>query len=740
MHQNRSCERERAEDNSFAKAPRLPLRFFLILYVAATAHPSIATEEKEDLAILTRWPRYQQSQHAVYNYLVDQAIDRLQQREQDIASLSTAEGWRERQRRVLHTLREEILGPFPERSPLRAQVTGVVRKPGYRIEKVIYESMPGFPVTAALFVPDSARPPAAAVVFASGHTADAFRNAPMGSAYLWIVMNLVKKGFIVFAFDPLSQGERAQYFDPGKGVSRLGKASAQHGYMGMPPQLTNYSLALAMTWDGVRALDYLATRPEVDMKRIGMCGNSGGGTQTAYVSAVDDRVYASAPGNFITSYRRLLQTRGPQDPEQYLYQQVGRGIDHADYLLARAPRPTLLATTTRDFFNIQGSRETFAEAQRAFAMLGGATNFEMVEDDFEHGYPQRNREATYAFFQKHLRVPGSPQDETVDLPTADELRVTATGQVATSLDGKSFFAVYRKAGDALMENLERNRRTLPDHLERVRRAARELSGYQPPREEPRPVFAGRYQRTGYAVEKHMLEGEGKYPVPFLLMTPAGGNRHPAILYLHPKGKAAGAAVGGEMEQLVRKGYAVLAPDLAGMGEMAPNEDAWEVAMLIGRSLVGLRAGDVVRLVRALQARPDVDPNRIFGVARGELGVELLHAAAFEPAIVRVALLEPLVSYRALIEEEYYAPRFSHAIVPHALTGYDLPDLAATLAPRPLAILHPANGHGDRAAGDAVAREIALVSAAYSATNTPDRFIRVIDSDRPAFEALLKWLD
>ncbi|MBI4623319.1 MAG: acetylxylan esterase [Verrucomicrobia bacterium] len=715
--------------------------FFLFAITAAGAVGASAAEDKEDLAVLARWPRYQQSPHSVYNYLVDQAIARLEARAREVVNLRTAGAWRERQRRVRHALREEILGPFPEKSPLRAQITGVVRKPGYRIEKVIYESVPGFHVTAALFVPEAARPPAATVVFASGHTADGFRNAGEGSGYLRIVVNLVKKGFVVFAFDPLSQGERSQYFDAGKGESRLGKASAQHGYMGMPAQLTNYSLALAMTWDGIRAIDYLETRPEVDMKRIGMCGNSGGGTQTAYVSAVDERIYASAPGNFITNYHRLLQTRGPQDPEQYLHRQIARGIDHPEYLLARAPRPTLLVTTTRDFFNIQGSRETFAEVKPAFALLGKPDNLEMVEDDAEHGYTRKNREATYAFFQKHLGVPGSPRDENVPLPTASELRVTATGHVATSLRGETFYRLSRAAAGPLVERLERSRRELPGHLERVKNSARELSGYVPPREQPIPVLAGRYQRDGYRVEKLMLEGEGKYPVPCLLMIPAGAGRHPAVVYLHPKGKIAGAAPGGEIEQLVRKGYAVLAPDLAGIGEMAPNQDAWEMAMLMGRSLVGLRAGDVVRLVRVLQARPEIDPARIGGVAHGALGVDLLHAATFESAIAHVVVVDPLVSYRALLEEEYYTADFAQGIVARALTAYDLPDLAAAIAPRPLVVIRPRNGQADPAAEPMVKRDLAIADRAYAAAGASTRFTtHLVDSDRAAGDALRKALD
>jgi hypothetical protein len=365
----------------------------------------------------------------------------------------------------------------------------------------------------------------------------------------------------------------------------------------------------------------------------------------------------------------------------------------------------------------------------------------MVEDDFEHGYTTKTREATYAFFQKHLGVPGSPRDEAVELIAPEELHVTPTGQVATSLGGESFFSVTLRAAGPLVAALERSRRDSSGHLDRVRRAARQLSGYEPPQEKPAPLFAGRYQRESYRVEKHMLEGEGRYPVPFLVLAPDRGGRHPAVVYLHPKGKAAEAGVRREMDQLVQKGFVVLAPDLPGIGETAPNQDAWEMAMLIGRSLVGLRAGDIVRLVRTLQARPDVDPNRIGGVARGELGAELLHAATFEPAISRVALVDPLISWRALLEEELYAQPLSQAIVARALTAYDLPDLAAGLAPRPLEIVNPRNGRMDPASAELMQRDLAVVRSSYSAMGAMERFIMyTTESDREAIEGLAKTLN
>ncbi len=732
----------RLTEAGFSRWGRVIVYFGLVLFGSpggAAVPAAAAASRPEDLNVMTRWPTQTNASHALYYHLSGEGIRQMQARSATVAGFKSQSEWQERRAWVQKVLREEMLGPLPVKAPLRARTTGVVTKRGYRIEKIIYDALPGFPVTAALFIPEGLNAPGATVIFASGHTADAFRNVDPGASYLRIVLNLVRKGFIVFAFDPLSQGERSQYFDAEKGVSRLGKASAQHSYMGMPPQLTNYSLALAMNWDGMRAVDYLATRSEVDMKRIGMCGNSGGGTQTAYVSAMDERIDASVPGNFITNYHRLLQTRGPQDPEQYLYRQLARGIDHADYLLARAPRPTLVAATTRDFFNIQGARETFAEARRAFAALGAPGNLEMVEDDFEHGYTTKTREATYAFFQKHLGVPGSPRDEDVEFPTPEEMQVTPTGQVATSLECENFFTVSRTVGRYLVRRLEERRRW-PRHLEDVRRAARELSGYEEPRDVRVPMLAGRYQRDGYVIEKYVIEGEGDYPVPYLLFVPEGAGRRPAVIYLHPQGKAAEAGVGGELERLTRRGVVVLAPDLGGIGETAPNPDAWEAAMLTGRSLVAVRAGDVARLTAVLQARTDVDAARITGAARGELGVELIHAAAFTPALARIALVAPLLSYQALLEEEYFERRYIDGIVPRALMGYDLPDLAATLAPRPLLLAAPVEARVRTLEPAVAEKTAAVIRDAYAAAGAARKFSLQFKPDgREGSDDFCEWL-
>lgn len=218
-----------------------------------------------------------------------------------------------------------------------------------------------------MFVPEGhkKREKAPVVIYCSGHSEEGYRNA----IYMHIIVNLVKKGFIVFAFDPVGQWERLEYFDPKTGKSIVGGPTTEHSYPGAQAFITGSSQARYMIWNGIRAVDYLLTRKEVDPARIGITGRSGGGTQSAYIAAMDDRIYAAAPENYLTNFTRLLQTIGPQDAEQNMFNAIIRGIDHGDFLLVRAPKPALMITTTRDMFSIQGVLETEKEVAAIYKIL-----------------------------------------------------------------------------------------------------------------------------------------------------------------------------------------------------------------------------------------------------------------------------------------------------------------------------------------------------------------------------------
>ncbi|MEX2233543.1 MAG: acetylxylan esterase [Cyclobacteriaceae bacterium] len=674
--------------------------FTLLLIVSLAKNRSIAQQE---LNIITngnnQWLHYTDASNALYHHLASQAYQHLEKRREKIAGLSSLSDWKERQQWIKKTLLE-VAGPFPEKTPLNPKVVKVINKDSYRVEHIVYESQPAFYVTSSLYIPNGLkkRDRAPVVIYCSGHADEGYRS----KVYQHVILNLVKKGFIVFAFDPVGQGERLEYFDPEKSKSSVGGPTSEHSYPGSQAFITGSSQARYMIWDGIRAVDYLLTRTEVDHSRIGITGRSGGGTQSAYIAAFDERIKAAAPECYITSFTRLLQSIGPQDAEQNFFNGISKGLDHGDLLLVRAPKPALMITTTRDMFSIQGARETAKEVSGIYKTYGEEGNFGMVEDDAPHASTKKNREAMYAFFQKHLSNPGNAADEEMAPLTESELRVTATGQVSTSLGGQTVFSLNAME-TARVINASQSDKKLSGPGSLLDKA-KELSGYREPGDSAEPVFSGRIQREGYAIEKYFLKGEGDYVVPYLFMVPDNPTRK-SILYLHPSGKAAQASVDGEMEWFVRNGFTVLAPDLPGIGELGAGDfrgdafiggvshNIWYTSILIGRSIVGVQAGDIARLVRVLGKNHK--QTEIYGFARKEMTPVLLHAAAFIPAIHRVALIDHLNSYRTLVMNRSYHSPFITSAVPGALRAYDLPDLAGALAPRKLLIGGLTSGAGEK---------------------------------------------
>jgi cephalosporin-C deacetylase-like acetyl esterase len=671
--------------------------FLLLLLLLLLLPVALPAQEKEILTVLDggshsgeRWIDWTDGEMMLVHHLNACTRACLAQRETEIAGLRTGEDWQRRQTQVKRIL-DEILGPWPERTPLNARETGVLEKDGYRVEKIIFESLPNFHVTGALFVPQGHSGRGPAILKVIGHSGQAFRR----DTYQNVILNLVHKGFIVFAIDPLGQGERLQYFDPATGKSEVGSSTAEHSHAGVQCFLAGKCIARYFIWDGIRAVDYLLTRPEVDPDRIGVTGLSGGGTQSSYIGAVDERIRAAAPMGYITSLSRLLGSIGPQDAEQVFLRGPLRGIDHADLLEVRAPKPTLHVTTTRDFFSIQGARETEAEVRRAFAALGQPDCYDRVEDDYGHGFTRQNNEATYAFFQRFLELPGDPAEQDYPYLTEQELTVTQTGQISTALGSETVFSINRREAQPLLSRLQDARRNrLVEHLSQAVAAAGRLAGFQQPQQTALPVFRGQYQRDGYRVEKWGLDGEGETVIPVLVFAPDAPGRRPAILYAHGQGKAADAGPGGPIESLVRSGYVVAAPDLLGYGETAygsaqghgPVQPFFN-ALMAGRSVAGINAGDAVRVLKFLQGRSDVQAEQIGAVAIGDAGPALLHAAAFQSEIRWLVLVASLLDYQCLLNSKLYEVN-ANSLVAGALTAYDLPDLLASLAPRRAAVLRP----------------------------------------------------
>ena len=399
-------------------------------------------------------------------YLLAQAKVHFDARRKAIAAIKTPADV-ERRQEELRAFFLKSLGDLPERTPLNPQVVGKLERDGYRVEKVIFESRPRHHVTANLYVPNGqGQGPFPGVLVPCGHS----DNGKAGETYQRICVLLAKHGMVVLCYDPIGQGERFQMLDSGgKPVIR---GTTEHTMAGIGALLVGRQLASYRIWDGFRALDYLASRPEVDSKQLGCTGNSGGGTMTAYLMALDDRIRVAAPSCYITSLERLFETIGPQDAEQNITGQVAAGMEHADFITMRAPKPTLLSVGTRDFFDIRGSWDTYREVKLIFGRMGYGEHVDLFESDEEHGFTKPRRVATARWMSRWLLK----RDEALDEPdfpiaTDQELQCTRSGQVLTDFHGVSVFDLNREREHELRKVREAagERRSVGDLRAEVRK-------------------------------------------------------------------------------------------------------------------------------------------------------------------------------------------------------------------------------------------------------------------------------
>ncbi len=457
-----------------------------------------------------------------------------------------------------------------------------------------------------------------------------------------------------------------------------------------------------MIWDGIRSIDYLVSRRDVDATRIGCCGNSGGGTQTSYLMALDNRIASAAPNCYLTGFQRLLETIGPQDAEQNIHGQVAAGLDHADYLILRAPKPSLIGAATRDFFDIGGTWQTFRQAKRFYERLGFPERMDLAETDTTHGFTRGLRIATVRWMRRWLLGKDDAVTEGEFPVVAEEaLRCTPRGQVLYLDGARTLFDLNRDLEARLSGERERIWRA---DSEAALRDVRRLAGIRPLAQLTPPVAdrLGTLQRDGYRIEKLALQAEAGLQLPaldFLPDRPTGD----VTLYLHGDGKAGDARPGGRIEELVRTGHRVLAVDLRGLGEHQARNERGEaqgtsgrdvmLAYLLGRSFIGLRAEDTLRCARYV-VPAERDRTRLHLVAIGEAGPPALHAAALEPGLfASVRLVQSLGSWADVVRIDTPGSERVHS-VHGALRHYDLPDLVRTLGQR-ITVVEPRVPAGSR---------------------------------------------
>jgi cephalosporin-C deacetylase-like acetyl esterase len=571
------------------------------------------------------------------------AFAMLEQRAKTVAAITTREAADKRRNEVRAKVLRAMGGLPDQRGPLNAKVSGTLERDGFRIEKVTFESLPGFVVTANLYLPSSITGRIPAVLMTPGHGAS-------GKAGEYVLAaNLARNGIAAMAYDEMGQGERWQYFDPAAKKSRIGGPTGEHSQAALQSEMLGEHISRYFVWDAMRGIDYLSTRREIDAQRIGAFGCSGGGTVTTYLAALDDRVKAAAPACYITAFEELMPSKtGVQEAEQSIPGFIANGLNFADWVELAAPKPYAIVSTTEDMFPIEGARRTFEEAKRFYGLYDAAARIEWITGPGGHGALAPVHPKILSFFLRNLN--GSNDEPAYTRLTADkpaDLFCTPEGQVSGTTIGE----IIRKRADS------------------VKGSDRDFRG-------PAGISARPGAPVGETPGQLFLpEGGASAPYPAVLIVsgdpPADISALPRgrlVLVIHPRPWPAGTEAAKAPSQ--------------GLHYLLSLR-----AQLTGLTLVGLRADDIIRAMDFLSARNDVDKRDISAYASGPAAVALLHAAALDKRITRVVVDSTIPSFRAIATEPLHrnAPEY---IIPGVLRHYDIPDLIQGIAPRKVEVFHP----------------------------------------------------
>lgn len=660
----------------------------------------------------------------LFEYLDAIAAQKTAARRTAVAAITTRAQAEARQAMVRKKILA-LIGGLPAKTPLNAKVLGETKADGFRIEKILYDSQPGFPVTALLYLPDK-KPEGStgklpAIVVAPGHGA-AGKASDFGFA-----STFARNGFVVLSYDPIGQGERLQYPDPAKpGTSLATRPTGEHGEAGLQPTLTGDAVARYFAWDGMRAVDYLQSRPEVDANRIGAFGCSGGGAMTAMLSALDSRIKATGTACYITSFDTLLPAIGAQDAEQSIPNFIASGLDFPDWVELAAPRPYAIISTTEDMFPFAGAKKTEAEARRFYGIFHADADLEFLTGPGHHGNLGPIQSRIVSFFLKHLQPnadaahpvlppPRKPGTNPFALPagiTKDAFQVTPTGQVATSYpDAETVHSLNLKRYEALQKPKALNGEALRAAIREVTKAKAEPAARKS-KLKPGTIEENEIAIPGAAGDIYFhhvtLHSEPGIDLQGEIAGHRAKGMHPAVLLLTdaasiPQDGAAQRELIRDMQRLAGAGNVVLAltprPSPPGTEEtkspvLGPFYLTELRAELTGKTIMGMRIDDTIRAVDYLASRPDVEVKHITATASGHFGLVLLHAAVLDARLSHVTVDHALSSYKRLIE----APMPIDApqdILPGVVRHYDLPELERSLGSR-LTVTHPLSGEDDLA--------------------------------------------
>jgi dienelactone hydrolase len=542
-----------------------------------------------------------------------------------------------------HVLNSLGLWPLPERLPLDTHVSGVVEHEDYTLKRVYWQTWPNYYASGYLFTPKHAKLPAPGILCPHGHWENGARNPVVQDRCISMAM----KGYVVLAVDSVHVYNWA---------------------VGLQP-LT------AMIWNDMRGIDLLCSLPEVDPKRLGCTGCSGGGQQTFYLMATDERLAVAIPVCMVSEWRTILSIDSHHCACNHLPGILTK-TDTPELAAAFAPKPALMICVTQDW-TATYPKNDFPATKRVFELFGAGDKVKCKQYDWHHDYSLPMREEAYGFFNHYLMVIDDPAQgkEPVHVDETLEALAKLDGPPANALPASSIAAdiMKRRGYDESAPT-----GNIPARLAAIRDKFIALTNEAGVQDADAVHTVGEPAEVeGCKAERVVVTSEREIPVPAVVLTAPQGEakRRPAVILLNPAGKAdLLSARWALVKALAEKGLVVCAPDVRPYGELGMNREAQDMnGVVFGRPELAMAGHDTKRIAAYLRTRADVDPAQIRCVGFGEAAVVALAAGICDPSLERIAALG--------IGDTYGTDRLPRAS--QILTVGDLPQLAGCLAPKPL---------------------------------------------------------
>jgi len=635
---------------------------------------------------------YYDVENQLPEYVKKKAFEFFKKEEEEKESIKSIEEFERRRERIRNYFIDAIGGLDIERTDLKPVYTGVIERDSYSIKKVIYQSLPDFYVTANLYMPKNINGKLPAILFACGH----WEWAKSCPEYQKVCIELVNNGFIVLAVDPVGQGERMQYYDRELKRTIIRWGTMEHSYAGLQCTLAGANIARYFIWDLIRALDFLESLPEVDSTRIGLTGNSGGGTQSSYMMLVEPRIKVAVPCTYITSREEYMKTGQAHDSEQNIFKAIVMGLNYDDFISCFAPKPVMIGAVDSDFFCIEGTINSYQRAKKIYNLYGKGEDIKLYIARGTHSYNDELRREAVKWFVRHLKG-----EETVNL--AESIKIEPEESLKCTISGQ-VLAEFESARDICKLNYEyfkKNQRRLSDR-EEIREKLLEVLNL--PSEDkplyPRVIEEGTFNNTRY--KKIFMFPEKDIATAGIYID--GKDKKRCTLLLLDEGTDGIQKDFDLIRRFLDEGD-VFVFDPRGIGSVRCRDinpyrfyDYYGTeyklnfdSMMLGTSLTALRVFDILRAFEYIR---DIKPDVHLAIGgKGISAIYALFAGVIDRDIEEVYLEDLLYSYEDIISSKYY--RYDPRLEVYGIARYfDISDLVASLSDRKVMIVNPRDARGE----------------------------------------------